>query len=272
MKVVCENFSKFNKSAHLENLVFFCENIFSRQRKLKMEPEDWGKYFWFTGHAVSFYFPEDPTEEEQQAAKSFYLSWAYLLPCDTCCEEYSKLIYENEIDDHLSGPDALSRWFFNIHEKVNMRLGKSSNLTYEEVKNNYMLENQTQEIFETIPAPIIEKSVPAPIIEKPKYKVNTAVFDNFYPKNPTQGQQNFNRNTHQNFNRNAQNFNKNIHHPGQNQQNRMIRSTGQNTNYYNFSNNPRARAAAINAAEQQKRNERRGCSGCGRSRRRTKRG
>lgn len=103
-----------------------------------MEPEEWGPTFWPVLHTVSFYYPDSPSEEEMEAARDFFFSLSYLLPCDECCAHYSTLLDTNPIEPALVGRQELSRWVYNIHSLVNQRLGKKNQPSYEQVRAHYL--------------------------------------------------------------------------------------------------------------------------------------
>lgn len=103
-----------------------------------MEPEEWGPGFWRTLHTISFYYPDSPSEDERKAAKNFFYSLAYLLPCDECAQEYSKMLANNPIESALVGRQELSSWVYKLHSIVNKRLGKVRQPSYAEVRADYL--------------------------------------------------------------------------------------------------------------------------------------
>ena len=103
-----------------------------------MEPEEWGPGFWRTLHTISFYYPDSPTQEERKAAKNFFYSLAYLLPCDECAQEYSKMLANNPIEGAMVGRQELSLWVYKLHSIVNKRLGKTRQPSYAEVRADYL--------------------------------------------------------------------------------------------------------------------------------------
>jgi hypothetical protein len=100
-----------------------------------MEPEEWGPMFWPVLHIVSFYYPDSPSAEEMEAARDFFFSLSYLLPCDECCGHYSTLLDQFPIEPALVGRQELSRWVYNIHSQVNKRLGRRNQPTYDQVRS-----------------------------------------------------------------------------------------------------------------------------------------
>lgn len=96
---------------------------------IEMPPTIWGPFFWNTIHIMTLAYPKDPDEQTQQAAKNFFYSLQYLLPCDICKEHYKKHLEEDP--PVVSSQKEIILYAFNLHNKVNKDLGKSV-ITYGE--------------------------------------------------------------------------------------------------------------------------------------------
>jgi hypothetical protein len=104
-------------------------------------PDSWGPAAWTFLHSITFNYPENPTKEHKELHKSYFESLTYLLPCDECRESYSKFIKEKgdtELnDDALKNKGSLTLWLYNLHNRVNNKLGKTDNISYEDVVKKY---------------------------------------------------------------------------------------------------------------------------------------
>jgi hypothetical protein len=58
--------------------------------KLKMPPEVWGPLFWHTIHIAALGYSEKPNYSQKKAAKEFFESLIFLLPCDICRKHYTQ--------------------------------------------------------------------------------------------------------------------------------------------------------------------------------------
>jgi hypothetical protein len=87
-----------------------------------MAPDVWGPIFWRTMHIVSLGYSPNPTEQEQTAAKQFYESLQYVIPCPICREHYSHIL--SSMPPRVGNRDELVAWVFDVHNKVNEQLGK----------------------------------------------------------------------------------------------------------------------------------------------------
>lgn len=95
----------------------------------------WGPPAWMTMQCFAFGYPIDPTPEQKKYYKLFYESFAYTLPCKFCRESFSQFILEPDTllsDKVFETRNNLTRWIYDIHEKVNAKLGVTYGLTYDD--------------------------------------------------------------------------------------------------------------------------------------------
>lgn len=102
----------------------------------------WGPAGWLFLHSVSFGYPlkiDNSNASKKIEYKVFFESVGDILPCKYCRESYNKYIQEIPIDDHLNSRDALVKWLYLIHNKVNNKLNvpECDIPTLEEVKEKY---------------------------------------------------------------------------------------------------------------------------------------
>jgi hypothetical protein len=92
--------------------------------KLSMPPEVWGPFFWHTMHLAALGYPEKPTYAQKKAAKEFYESLQFLLPCEVCRKHYSQNLALRPITPSLDSRTDLLKWTIEIHNMVNTQLQK----------------------------------------------------------------------------------------------------------------------------------------------------
>ena len=90
----------------------------------------WGPTGWNFGHCVTMGYPckidLDCKEhvKRMKETKKFFESMGYVLPCKYCRESYQQFISELPLTDNiLMSRKKLAKWFYNIHNKVNKKLG-----------------------------------------------------------------------------------------------------------------------------------------------------
>lgn len=98
----------------------------------------WGPPLWFSLHVMSFNYPVNPTSEQSQQYYAYFTSLQWTLPCKYCRDNYAKNLEELPLDKKvLKNRESFSRWLYNMHNKVNINLGKETYKTYEEVREFY---------------------------------------------------------------------------------------------------------------------------------------
>lgn len=105
---------------------------------MKIHPLDirsWGKQGWNFLHSCSFAYPENPSLEQQVAARNVFLNIGDILPCKLCTVHYKEGIQQLG-DPPVQSRSALTKWLVDIHNRVNKMNGKPI-VTYEAVRNIY---------------------------------------------------------------------------------------------------------------------------------------
>ena len=91
-----------------------------------MDPNVWGPPLWFIMHSVAMNYPEaSPSYVEQRNHYDFYHSLRNVLPCGVCREHYAELLKQYPLNPYLESRGQLVTWVVLIHNKVNMRYGKT---------------------------------------------------------------------------------------------------------------------------------------------------
>ena len=117
------------------------ESIFNRQ---DYESNDgmlttvWGPSQWHFLHTMSFNYPTHPTEMQKKAYRNYMLNLKNVLPCGKCRnnlrENYKKLPLRIS---HMKNRETFSKYVYDLHELINDMLGKTSGLSYDQVRERY---------------------------------------------------------------------------------------------------------------------------------------
>ena len=91
---------------------------------MRLPPEVWGPVFWGTLHIVALAYPEEPSYAEKRAAKEFYKSMIFLLPCPACRQHFAEIIEGAPVENWLDNRKSLIEWNVSVHNRVNAKLGK----------------------------------------------------------------------------------------------------------------------------------------------------
>jgi len=98
----------------------------------------WGPPLWHVLHTISFNYPIDPTDEQKKHYFNFYNNLKNILPCKYCRDNLvNNLINLPLTMKVFKNRDTLSVYIYDLHEIVNNMLGKTSGLSYEDVRDRY---------------------------------------------------------------------------------------------------------------------------------------
>jgi hypothetical protein len=102
------------------------------------DPYVWGPLFWFSLHNGAINYPENASEHISKNMKGFIMGIPYMLPCVKCSEDAKAYIINNHsnLDSICSGREKLFKFFFDFHNYVNKKLGKSE-IKYEDALKMY---------------------------------------------------------------------------------------------------------------------------------------
>ena len=101
-----------------------------------MEPKVWGPGAWLFLHSITMNYPENPSETEKMYYKNFFLNLQNVLPCPSCAKHYSINLKKYPIDPALENRELFVKWLIDIHNEVNLMLGKKT-YSYDEVYELY---------------------------------------------------------------------------------------------------------------------------------------
>ena len=99
-----------------------------------MEPKVWGPPAWRFLHLITFQYPENPSDKDKKNYYIFFNSLKDVLPCPNCREHYSNHFKKHPIQ--LESRKELIEWLIDIHNEVNLMLGKKT-YSYDEVYELY---------------------------------------------------------------------------------------------------------------------------------------
>jgi hypothetical protein len=93
---------------------------------MKIPPNVWGPFFWHTIHITALAYPKNPSYGDKKAAKEFFESLQFLLPCPICKEHLKVHLMKFPITPHLDRRDDLFKWTVMLHNEVNISLNKAT--------------------------------------------------------------------------------------------------------------------------------------------------
>ena len=98
----------------------------------------WGPSLWHALHTMSFNYPVEPTSEQKNEYRDFFLNLVNVLPCKYCRDNLKKNFEKLPLTmAHMKNRDSFSRYVYRLHEVVNKMLKKKSGLSYCDVRERY---------------------------------------------------------------------------------------------------------------------------------------
>jgi hypothetical protein len=98
----------------------------------------WGPPMWHFLHTMSFNYPVHPSAADKRNYSAFITGLQHILPCKYCRDNLKTNFKNHPLRAcHLASRDAFSRYVYELHEIVNKLLGKSSGLSYCDVRERY---------------------------------------------------------------------------------------------------------------------------------------
>jgi hypothetical protein len=101
-----------------------------------MQPAAWGPPLWFFLHTMSHNFPENPTPEIKAMYRDFFVSLGHVLPCKHCRDSYQAITRDLDLNVFKSRR-SLSRWVYDLHNTINLKLRKPCGPSYGAVARSY---------------------------------------------------------------------------------------------------------------------------------------
>lgn len=98
----------------------------------------WGPSLWHYLHMMSFNYPMKPTEKDKKYYKDFIINLQHVLPCKYCRDNLKNNFKVLPLKQcHLKNRLTYSKYVYKLHEVVNKMLGKTSGLSYCDVRERY---------------------------------------------------------------------------------------------------------------------------------------
>lgn len=100
----------------------------------------WGPHLWFSLHTITFGYPDHPTQEDKENYYNFFKYLGPVLPCEYCRKSYSYFIESEPTKltmDILNDRNNLTKWLYQLHERVNNKLDVVYDVSYDDVVEKY---------------------------------------------------------------------------------------------------------------------------------------
>ncbi len=108
-------------------------NIAKEEKINGLLPSCWGPPAWFFIHSVAYSY--NPSKKD--AYYIFFKNLGNILPCQECKQHYYENFNEADLTYALESNEAMFRWSYDLHNKVNIKLGKTDIPNFQNVLDKY---------------------------------------------------------------------------------------------------------------------------------------
>ena len=105
-----------------------------------MQTRVWGPAGWIFLHCIAQNYPQEPTRQQRDDYREFFRIVGMVLPCRYCRESYQLFINEpgTVLDDKvMRNRTTFTKWLYDIHNKINKKLGIKSCISFRQVTEKY---------------------------------------------------------------------------------------------------------------------------------------
>lgn len=106
------------ESAHLSNFLNKTNNI-----PYLVGKEELGRATWKFLHAISFYYPTQPSKSDEKSMLHLLRLLAKFYPCEDCKIEFESYLTSNP--PQLSSQRKFVSWVCSFHNTINQKIGKN---------------------------------------------------------------------------------------------------------------------------------------------------
>lgn len=103
-------------------------------------PALWGPSTWESLHCISFNYPHNPTNEQKNNYKAYFMALQHVLPCCLCRASLGKFLLNGPTkltDDVMTNRQTLTKWLYTLHNAVDNKLGTKYNISYKQLCDKY---------------------------------------------------------------------------------------------------------------------------------------
>lgn len=123
----CNEFICVDKPKKFYDKIFSVSGIFKKRKLEEDYPQrplfrsEFGRITWNLFHRICAYYPEKPNKNEKELAAKMFEGFYEFFPCKECKIDIPKKI---ENINNLNSNLLLSKWFVDVHNITNRKLGK----------------------------------------------------------------------------------------------------------------------------------------------------
>jgi len=112
------------------------------KKSKNLNPQIWGKHYWFFLHTVAYKYPLSPNEVTKRKYYDLISNFPIFIPDEDISNHFARLLDKYPITPYLVSRESFIRWVWFIHNKINRMLNKDEIDLYESI-DKYMEQYNT---------------------------------------------------------------------------------------------------------------------------------
>ena len=89
---------------------------------MELDPKIWGPHYWFVFHTIALGYPLMPNDISKKKYYEFIDNIPLFIPVKQIGDKFSSILDKYPVAPYLDSRDSLIKWFYFIHNKINIEL------------------------------------------------------------------------------------------------------------------------------------------------------
>jgi hypothetical protein len=105
---------------------------------MTLDPQVWGPFYWFFLYTLAISYPKKANEVLKKKYYDLIQNLPIFIPSIEIGNKFSLILDKYPVEPYLDTRDNFIKWVHFIHNKINLKLGKSE-ISYVDAMNNYYM-------------------------------------------------------------------------------------------------------------------------------------
>lgn len=105
---------------------------------MTLDPQVWGPFYWFFLYTLAISYPKKANEVLKKKYYDLIQNLPIFIPSIEIGSKFSLILDKYPVEPYLDTRDNFIKWVHFIHNKINLKLGKSE-ISYVDAMNNYYM-------------------------------------------------------------------------------------------------------------------------------------
>ena len=113
---------------------------------MKLKSHIWGPHYWFVLTTIAISYPVKPNNITKKKYYEFIQNLPLFIPDEEIRNKFAKLLDKYPVTPYLDSREMFTRWIHFIHNRINVKLGKSQIPLSDAMSNYYDQYKEEEEI------------------------------------------------------------------------------------------------------------------------------